>query len=118
MAGKSSKRLSSAFLPLGVVALVAGCGGGSLVSKAGGGTTYVPPGPSSAGTPGPMVSAQLMVQIPARSGSSEKRSPSYYSLGTKKLTLAYAASPNPLPSPTVFDVPAPGATPTSFPISV
>lgn len=118
---KLSNRLTSALAPLGVVALVAGCGGGSMVAGGNGSTTFVPPGQTTAQTS----KATLTLYVPARKGSANARSPRYVSPGTSKVTVAVAqaGAPSPWPNPTSTSVPTPGpspqtGTPTPIPVTM
>ena len=118
---KLSNRLASALAPLGVVALVAGCGGGSMVAGGNGSTTFVPPGPTTAQTS----KATLTLYVPARKGSANTRSPRYVSPGTAKVTVAVAqaGAVSPWPNPTSTSVPTPGpspltGTPTPIPVTM
>ncbi|MFN2529412.1 MAG: hypothetical protein ABR584_11935, partial [Candidatus Baltobacteraceae bacterium] len=119
MAGMRSKRLNSALVSVGVVALVAGCGGGSMVSKAGGGTTYVPPVSSQ------MTTATLTLTVPGRRPSARRRSPQYVSPYTSRVDVSAVAAgaPSPWPVATSTSIPTPGpvasgASPTPIPVTM
>ncbi|MDP9111092.1 MAG: hypothetical protein M3M96_05630 [Candidatus Eremiobacteraeota bacterium] len=113
-------------VPLGIVALVAGCGGGSMVSTPSG-STYVPPGPSSpgVGTAG-TAKATLTLYVPPRRPSAAGRHPSYISAGTSTVSVSVfpAGMASPWPNPTVTSVPtmgptpAPPATPSPIPVTM
>lgn len=121
---KRTNRLDSALLPWGLVALVAGCGGGSVVS-APTGSTYVPPGPSSqgVGTAG-TAKATLTLYVPPRRPRADGRHPSYISPGTSTVSVSVfpAGMATPWPNPTVTSVPtmnpSPGPTPTAIPVTM
>ena len=119
MTGKRSKRLNSALLPLGVMALVAGCGGGGAMSTPGGGTTYVPPAGNQ------MTTATLNLLVPGRRPASRNRRPQYVSAGTSlvKVAAVAAGAPSPWPIATSTSIPTPGpvasgASPTPIPVTM
>lgn len=119
---KLSNRLTSALLPLGVVALVAGCGGGGVVSGSGGaGTTFVPPSvPQNSQTS----KATLTLYVPVRHGSARLRKPKYISPGTAKVSVAAfpAGQASPWPNPVWTTVPtanpSPGPSPTPIAVTM
>ncbi|MFN2529586.1 MAG: hypothetical protein ABR584_12815, partial [Candidatus Baltobacteraceae bacterium] len=104
---KVSATLTSAMLPLGIVALVAGCGGGSMVSTANG-SAYVPPAQSTPGTgTSGTAKATLTLYVPPRRPSADGRRPAYVSAGTSTVSVSAfsAGMPSPWPNPTVTSVP-------------
>ena len=104
-------RLNAALLPLGVVALVAGCGGGAVVSHSGG-TSYIPPAAGTGKTK--TVSLTFTIPLPKKKAAVGTR-PQYIASQTQSLSVQYAAAgaPSPWPSPIVLSVPTPAATPVS-----
>ena len=111
MTGRAPGRLSAALFPLGVVALVAGCGGGSVVSHAGG-TSYIPPASGNGKTK--TVSLTFTIPLPKKKAAVGTR-PKYIASNTQSLSVQYApaGAPSPWPSPLVLSVPTPAATPVS-----
>ena len=112
--------VSLALAPLGIAALIAGCGGGSAVSGPGSSTTVVPP-------PGRQMStATLSLLIPGRRPSSGTRGPRYVSPFTSRVDVAAvsAGAPSPWPIATSTSIPTPGplpsggASPTPIPVTM
>lgn len=109
------KRKRPGFISLGAAALIAGCGGG-VSSGVSTGRDVPPTNPNS----GPMATASLKVQIPARGVAAARRrrqwiSPSSVSLGVRVLA---SPMPNPTPTENVYTLPTPGAVPTSITVQV
>lgn len=118
MTGKRSKRVNSALVSVGMVALVAGCGGGSAVSNSNGSTTYIPPSKQ-------MATATLSLLVPGRRPSAGTRSPRYVSPYTSRVDVAAvsAGAPSPWPIATSTSIPTPGpvpsgATPSPIPVTM
>jgi hypothetical protein len=106
--------LATSLVPLGALALVAGCGGGG---------TAIPPSAvpaNNAGSPvlgnpnGPSVTAQLTVTIPARGAQALKRSkPQYISPGSGAIGVTVAGG-----AQQVFSLPTPGPAPATTTLPV
>jgi hypothetical protein len=105
-------RLTSALLPIGTVALVAGCSGGSVHSSG----AYIPPGASSANR------APATVQISVSFSSSSSallRKTQTINTATTQLGVRIVPSPAPAVTPTeaTFTLPS-GPVPTSTTLTV
>jgi hypothetical protein len=110
---------AKALIPLGALALAAGCGGG-------GGSPALPPQQPAANTPNAakhaMTTAMLTIAIPARgpkAKSSAKRAPKYISQGSAAIGVTVVTAGAPAPAETVFPLPspAPQATTTTLPVT-
>ncbi len=110
---------AKALIPLGALAVAAGCGGG-------GGSPALPPQQPAANTPNAskhaMTTAMLTIAIPARgpkATSSAKRAPKYISQGSAAIGVTVATAGAPAPAETVFPLPspAPQATTTTLPVT-
>lgn len=105
------------FLYAGAAAIIAGCGGGGAPNGASPGRVVPPANPDS----GPMATASLRLQIPARgSAAARGRRPQWISPNSATLGVRVLASPVPNPTPTenVYTIPSPGPVPTSITVQV
>ncbi|MGD0969588.1 MAG: hypothetical protein ABR949_15035 [Candidatus Aquilonibacter sp.] len=109
-------RKTPGFVSVGAAAIIAGCGGGA---PNGASLDRVEP-PTSSGS-GPMGTASLRLQIPARgSPAARGRRPQWISPSSATLGVRVLASPIPNPTPTenVYTIPSPGPVPTSITVQV
>jgi len=106
-------------IPLGALAVVAGCGGG------GGGTSALPPHSSAPNAPsapqttnGATVRTMLTIAIPARGPAAKGRKPLYISQGSAAIGVSVGTTGGTQPTETVFPLPtpAPQATSTTVPV--
>jgi hypothetical protein len=117
MGTSPDKRLATALIPIGAVALVAGCSGGSVNSNG----SFVPQAASNRA----MTTAQITVNLPARSGASGGKTAlsignSGDPFGANQLGIRMVPSPAPAVTPTeqVFTLPTSGPVPTQTTLTV
>jgi hypothetical protein len=106
---------TSGLVSVGAAAIIAGCGGGPN----GASLDRVEP-PTASGS-GPMGTASLRLQIPARgSPAARGRRPQWISPSSATLGVRVLAAPIPNPTPTenVYTIPSPGPVPTSITVQV
>jgi hypothetical protein len=105
------------FVSVGAAAIIAGCGGGGAPNGASLGRVEPP---TTSGS-GPMATASLRLQIPARGSTAARgRRPQWISPSSTTLGVRVLASPVPNPTPTenVYTIPSPGPVPTSITVQV
>ncbi len=126
--GRRNLALTSLGIPLGTLAVVAGCSGGGSVAR----TVPTAPAATQSGLKtGPTVPVTILVNPPKRSPSLHRISGSrkanyqlgYLGSGVLKIgvtVFAGSSTPSPAPTETVFSFPATGSTsaPTPYPITI
>jgi len=106
--------LAKRLIPLGAVAIAAGCGGGGHAALPAQNDQSTPT-QTGRGT----ATAMITIAIPARGPKSAKRAPKYISQGSAAIGVSIAAGTSPAPAETVFPLPSPApvATTTTLPVT-
>lgn len=114
MAPKPPGRLGSALLPIGAVAIVAGCSGGSVNSSG----AYVPPAAGVGSANRPMTTAQVTLQFGTGSSSAGRQAMSLNST-VRQVGIRFIPLPAPAVTPTeqVFTIPQPAPASTTLTVS-
>ncbi len=114
----TTPNMAVALIPLGALAVVAGCAGGGHSSP----TPPQPPANTPDLTKHATTTAMLTIAIPARGpqvNSAVKRAPRYISQGSAAIGVSVGTTGQPAPVETVFPLPtpAPQATSTTLPVT-
>jgi hypothetical protein len=110
----NNENLAKRLIPLGAVAIAAGCGGGHAALPTQ--NEQSTPNQTGRGT----ATAMITIAIPARGAKSVKRAPKYISQGSAAIGVSIAAAgSSPAPAETVFPLPSPApvATTTTLPVT-
>lgn len=125
---RKKSALLSFGVPIGALAVVAGCAGGGTVA----GTRVVrPTAPIAGGTPAPTIPVTILINPPVRTASRKRSVASrglryqvpYTTSGVVKIGVTAfvgSSTPSPGPTETVFTLPAPisSASPSPYPVTV
>jgi hypothetical protein len=108
--------LATSLVPLGALALAAGCGGGSAAVP---NVAHLPGSQGAAGYNGPSVTAELTVTVPARGAQRVKRrNAQYISPGSGAIGVSVAVGATSPAPQQVFTLPTPGPAPVTTTLPV